>query len=186
MLFALTQVRSALNRGDKDFDGDLQLLMNMVDENDVELRTSLEKIAPHSKSGLLSGYGLKEEFQTVAGDAVAASLRGEDVSFSEKMSARMNDILKVEKDGEMVTGSETQKTVDKAEKLIETNQLEQAVKLLRSHLNDKELEPLRPWLRKAEAVLTSRSVKQMIEKAIDMNTGAGYLGGESLLKENHQ
>ncbi len=186
MLFALTQVRSALNRGDKDFDGDLQLLMNMVDENDVELRTSLEKIAPHSKSGLLSGYGLKEEFQTVAGDAVAASLRGEDVSFSEKMSARMNDILKVEKDGEMVTGSETQKTVDKAEKLIETNQLEQAVKLLKSHLNDKELEPLRPWLRKAEAVLTSRSVKQMIENAIDMNTGAGYLGGERLLKENHQ
>ncbi len=186
MLFALTQVRSALNRGDKDFDGDLQLLMNMVGEDDAQLRSSLEKIAPHSKSGLLSGYGLKEEFQTVAGDAVAASLRGEDVSFTEKMSARMNDILKVEKDGEMVSGSDTQKTVDKAEKLIEHNQLEEAVKLLKSHLNDKELAPIRPWLKRAEAVLTSRSVKQAIERAIELNTGAGYLGGEQLLKESRE
>ncbi|MGH1455923.1 MAG: COG4223 family protein [Alphaproteobacteria bacterium] len=184
MLFALTQVRSALNRQDKDFDGDLQLLMNMVDENDVELRGSLEKIAPHSKSGLLSGYGLKEELQTVAGDVVAASLSGEDVSFSEKMSAKMNDILQVEKDGELVSGSDAQKTVDQAQKLIERDRLAEALKLLKSHLNDKELAPLRPWLKRAEAVLTSQSVKQAIERAIELNTGKGYLGGEAVLKDS--
>ncbi len=184
MLFALTQVRSALNRKDKDFDGDLQLLMNMVDEDDVELRSSLDKIAPHSKSGLLSGYGLKEEFQTVAGDVVAASLKGEDVSFSEKMSAKMNSILKVEKDGEMVSGSDTQKTVDQAQKLIEGNRLEEALKLLKSHLNDAELKPLRPWIKRAEVVLTSQSVKQAIERAIGLNTGKGYLGGEAILKDS--
>lgn len=186
MLFALTQVRSALNRKDKDFDGDLQLLMNMVGDEDVELRSSLTKLAPHSKSGLLSAYGLKEEFQTVTGEVVAASLSGEDVSFTEKMSAKMNEILKVEKSGEMVSGSDTQKTVDQAQKLIEKNRLSDAMTLLKKRLNDKELKPLRPWLKRAEAVLASQSVQQAIERAIQLNTGKGYLGGEQLLKDGRE
>ncbi len=96
----------------------------------------------------------------------------------------MNDILQVEKDGELVSGSDAQKTVDQAQKLIERDRLAEALKLLKSHLNDKELAPLRPWLKRAEAVLTSQSVKQAIERAIELNTGKGYLGGEAVLKDS--
>ncbi len=131
MLLGLTQMRSSLNRGDEAFDGDLQLLMNMVDEDDVELRAALEKLAPHAKSGVLTPEGLSKEFRTVAGDVVAASLSGEDISLSERMSARVNDILKIEKDGELISGTDTQVTVDKTQKMVEEGQLDAAVKLLK-------------------------------------------------------
>lgn len=183
MLFALTQVRSALNRDEKDFDGDLQLLMNMVGEEDTTLKTSLQKIAPYSKSEILSFGGLKEEFQTVAGDTITASLRGEDVSFTEKMSAKMNEILQVEKDGELVSGTETQATLKKAEKMVESNNWEEALKLLKKQLKAKELEPLRPWIKQVEAALNKREVKKLIDQAIDLSTGSGYLGGSQLIEQ---
>ncbi len=78
-LFAMTQVRSALNRKDEAFDEDLSLLMNMVDEDDVDFRSSLEKLAPHSRAGVFSAGGLRQEYQTVAGEADAAYLRGVEV-----------------------------------------------------------------------------------------------------------
>lgn len=183
MLLAMSQVRSSLNRKEAAFDDDLELLMNMVGEDNTELRTALEKLAPHAKAGVLTPGGLKEEFQTAAGDAVAASLRGENVSFSEKMSARMNDILKIEKDGELVTGTDTQVKINKAEKLVEKGQIQQAVTYLKSALDAKELDPLRPWIDKAEAALTASKVERMITQAIELNTGRGLLGGSELLNE---
>lgn len=186
MLFALTQVRSSFNRGDDSFEGDLQLLKNMVGNDDQELSHAIDKLAPHSRSGLLSANGLRQELQSVTGEVVAASLSGEDVSFSDKMSAKMNDILKVEKSGEMVSGSEAQKTMDKADKLVAGNRIEDAVKLLKSRLNAKELDPIRPWIKHAEGVVAARTFQQAIERAIQFNTGAGYLGGEQLLNENFE
>ncbi|MGH1404838.1 MAG: COG4223 family protein [Alphaproteobacteria bacterium] len=183
MLFALTQVRSALNRKDDAFDGDLELLMGMVGEENVELRSSLEKLAPHSKSGVLSAEGLKSEFQSVAGDVVAASLRGEDVSFGEQMSARMNDILKVEKDGELVTGTETQATMNKAEQMVMEDKFSEATSYLKDQLSAGELAPLRPWMEKVEGVLASQQVKDAIEQAIDFSSGEGFLGGAQILTE---
>lgn len=183
MLLGLTQMRSSLNRGDEAFDSDLQLLMNMVDEDDVELRAALEKLAPHAKSGVLTPEGLSKEFRSVAGDVVAASLSGEDVSFSERMSARVNDILKVEKDGELVSGTDTQVTVDKSQKMIEKGQIDEAVKMLKSNLNAKELKPLKPWLDQVEGVLSAQKAQRAIEKAIEMNIGSGFLGGSQLLTE---
>lgn len=177
MLLAMTQVRSALNRGDDDFEGDLDLLKSMVGEEDVKLYNSIEKLAPHARSGILTPGGLKFEFQTVAGDAVAASLRGEDVSVSEKFSAKMNDILKVEKDGELITGTETQATLNEAENLITTDRWQEALDLLRRELRAKELEPLRPWMNEVEKLISSRRLDQMLAEAIEMNFGDGLLGG---------
>ncbi len=183
MLLAMTQVRSALNRDEKAFDNDLNLLMNMVGEDNTDLLTALEKLAPHSKSGILSANGLQKEFRTLAGDVVAASLSGEDVSFGEKASARFNDILEIEKDGELVTGTDTQAKVKKAEQMMQYGNIEEALAFLRKHLNDKELAPLKPWINKVEAFLNSRKVKVAIQKFIDAQAGAGLLGGKDVLKD---
>ncbi len=185
MLLALTQVRSALNRSEEAFDKDLALLMNMIDEDDVELRSALEKLSPHAKTGLLSPSGLQSEFRTLAGDVVAASLSGEDVSFSERAAARMNEILQIEKDGELITGTETQAKVKKADKMLQNGDLNGAVRYLKKSLNAKELKPLRPWLKEAEAVLTSYKVKKALEQAIELNIGSGYLGGSQLLNDSN-
>ena len=79
MLLAMTQIRGAFNRGDTSFDSDLKLLLNMVDEDNVELRAALEKLAPDAKSGVLTTNGISNEFRSLAGDVVAASLAGEEV-----------------------------------------------------------------------------------------------------------
>ncbi len=180
MLLAMTQVRSALNRPDTEFDSDLQLLFGMVDEDDVELRAAIEKLAPYSKEGVLTPAGLKNEFQGVAGEAVAASLRGEDVSVSDKLSAKFNELLKVEKDGELLTGTQTQATINTAENLVNENRFEDAVKVLKKNLHAKELEPLRPWIKKAEGMIASKKLGSMLEEAIEMNFGPGLLGGKVL------
>ncbi len=183
LLLAMTEVRGALNRSEEAFEGDLQLLMGLVGDENPDLNSALEKIAPHAKSGVLSAGGLRTEFQTVAGDVVAASLRGEEVSFSEKLSARFNDILKVEKEGELITGTETQVKVQKAQKLIEDNRWEDALAYLQKNLRAKELDPLKPWIKKVEASLSARDVQRALEKAIDLNFGDGLLGGSELLQE---
>ncbi len=183
MLLAMTQMRSALNRPDESFDSDLQLLMNMVDEDNVELKISLEKIAPFSRNGVLSAGGLRQELQSVAGDVVTASLRGEDVSFSEKLSARFNEILQVEKDGELLTGTETQATVKEAQEMFESNRWQEAMDYLRKNLKARELDPLRPWMKQVEAVLNARKVQSALEKAIELNFGEGLLGGSELLNK---
>ncbi len=183
MLLALTQVRSALNRNDAAFDNDLDLLMKMVGEDNADLKASLDKLSPHAKTGVLSAQGLQDEFRSLAGDVVAASLSGEDVSLSEKASARMNDILQLEKDGELITGTQTQAKVKKADKMMQDGNLSGAIKYLKKSLEAKELKPLRPWIKQAEAVLNSRKVKKAIEKAINLQAGSGYLGGSQLLNE---
>lgn len=193
MLLAMTQVRSALNRGDEDFEGDLTLLKNMIGDEQTPLYNSIDKLAPHARSGILTPGGLRLEFQTVAGDAVAASLRGEEVSVSEKLSAKMNDILQVEKDGELITGTETQATLNEAENMISGDRWQEALDLLRTKLRAKELEPLRPWIKEVEKLINSRKLDQMLAEAIELNFGEGLLGGakslksqEKLLKSNVQ
>ncbi len=183
MLLALTQVRSSLNRSDEAFDNDLALLMNMVGDDNPELKNSLEKLSPHAKTGLLSPSGLQSEFRTLAGEVVAASLSGEDVSFSEKASARMNDILQIEKDGELITGTKIQAKVKKADKMMQNGDLGGAVSYLKKSLSAKELKPLQPWIKQAEGVLDSAKLKKVIEQAIELNVGRGYLGGSQLLND---
>ncbi len=183
LLLAMTQVRSALNRNDGAFEGDLNLLMNMIGEDNVELRDSLERLAPHSKSGVLSASGLQKEFRSIAGDVVAASLQGEDVSFSDRASARMNDVLQIEKGGELITGTKTQNVVQKADKMIATENFNAALGYLNANLNSQELRPLASFINNLEASIISQKVKKEIEQAIDLHVGSGYLGGKQLLSE---
>lgn len=181
MLLAMTQVRSALNRPETAFNSDLGLLLNMLGDDNTALLAALEKLAPYSRDGVLTPAGVGKEFQSVAGEAVAASLRGEDVSVSEKLSAKFNELLQVEKDGELLTGTKTQETVNTVDKMVQKQNYKEAIKFLKKNLRSKELEPLRPWIRKAEALMASRRVNAMIEEAIELNFGSsGLLGGNVL------
>ncbi|MBI1301615.1 MAG: hypothetical protein GC137_08155 [Alphaproteobacteria bacterium] len=164
LLLTMSQVRSALNRDSEAFDEDLALLLNMISDDNQELRDALLKLAPHSKTGILTAKGLQDEFRTLAGEAVAASLKGENVTFSEKAAARLNQILQIEKDGELVTGTETQAKVKKAEGMINEGRFEEAMNFLKTQLKSKELEPLRPFIQKLEAFLASQKVQEALKK----------------------
>ncbi len=170
MLLAFSQVRDALNRGQTPFEEDLELLMNMVGDDNPELKEALEKLAPHADEGVLSTEGLSEEFRGLAGDIVIASLKGEDVSIQEKAKARLNEILQVEKEGELLTGTDTQATVARAENRLSSGDLQGAIAELQNLQGDAATAAM-PFMDKANAALQAQQAKKLITSFIRSNLG---------------
>ena len=167
MLLAMTQFRSTLNRDNAAFEGDFDVLMGLVGEEDVALRASLEKLAPHAEQGVLTPAGLKNEFKTIAGDAVVASLTGEDVSLGDRTKARMNDLFQVEKDGELITGTETQAVVAKADTHLEQGDLAAAIATVQT-LDGPAATSMSGWLKKAQATLAAQNAQSVLTKTINL------------------
>ncbi len=177
MLLTMTQLRSSVNRDNTSFDDDLNIMMNLVDEDNLELRAALERLSPQAKSGVLTPAGLNAEFKTLAGDAVASSLQGEDVPVSERAKARFNELFKVEKDGELITGTDTQTKIDKAQKQLESGDIESAVVTV-DRLDEPARSKMAGWLKKADATISAQNISEMIGRMINTKIyGVSGLGG---------
>lgn len=168
MLLGMTQVRSALDRGETPFEEDLQLLVNMVDDEDTDLHAALEKLAPKAKEGVLTKEGLSKEFKGLAGEIVVASLKGEDISVKEKAIARFNDVMQVEKNGELVTGTDTQATVARADSMLSEGNIQGAFFELQSLEGDAATKAI-PFMDQLQTTLQAQQVKNMISHYIRMN-----------------
>ena len=84
VLLAFSQFRQSLNRNGQAFNDDLQVLKVLVGNSDPELNAAIDRLAPYSAQGILTPNGLTNEFKTIAGEAVVASIKGEDVAFGER------------------------------------------------------------------------------------------------------
>lgn len=172
MLVAFTRLREALNRGNTPFEDDLQLLLNLAGDENPELKESLLRLAPHAKSGVLTPSGLSGELRGLAGDIVAASLSGEEVSFEERARARLNEVLRIEKKGELVTGTDTQARIARAEALLEKGEVQAAVGELQG-LEGQAAETAQPLLGQAEAVMMAEKVKALISQLTQTRLSTG-------------
>jgi hypothetical protein len=103
----------------------------------------------------------------MAGEAVVSSLKGEDVDFKDKATARMNELFSVEKDGEMVTGTETQTSLATVQKHLEAGELEAAIGAAEG-LEGPAAETLAPWLEEAKATSAAQDVSKILGYNIDM------------------
>lgn len=177
LLLGMTQFRSSLGRDNEAFDDDLQVLLGLVGEDNPELKMSLERLAPYSEQGVLTPAGLSEEFKTMAGDAVVASLKGENVDVTERAKARMNEVFQVEKDGALVTGTDTQATLNSAENLLAEGNLEGAILEVQS-LQGPAAEATKPWLTKAQATLMAQRAKHTLEELMASVQGGGMVYNE--------
>ncbi len=174
LLLGLSQFRSALNRDGQPFGDDLALLMRLVDPENAPLLESLERLSPHAEAGVLTPSGLSEELRSLTGDIVVSSLKGEDVSIKEKAKARLNDVLQVEKDGELVTGTQTQAAISKTQSLLEAGDLEGAIASIKT-LDGNAASAALPWLEKANGALIAQRVQRMLTQSMQ-GTG-GSIGG---------
>lgn len=174
ILLGFSQFRSALNRDNKAFDSDLQLLSNLIGQDNPELQTAIQQLAPHAQNGVLSSSGLSNEFRSIAGDAVIASLNGQDISIQERAQARMNSLLTVEKNGEMVSGTPTQQTVSKAQKMLDSGDIQGAINTLQS-LDGQAAQTTAPFIEQAQATLLAQQVEQMMGSSLNLN-GLSALG----------
>ncbi|MCB9983927.1 MAG: uroporphyrinogen-III synthase [Rhodospirillales bacterium] len=193
MLLAMTQFRSSLNRDNAEFENDFSVLMGLVGEDDVELRGALEKLAPHAQSGVLTPAGVTSEFKALAGDAVMASLQGEDVSLGERAKARMNEVLQVEKDGELISGTETQAKLAKADALLEEGNIEEAIATVET-LDGPAGLYMAEWVEKANVTLMAQKFKAMLQQNVSRAahgnpggiTAGSVIPGRSTLIQNEE
>lgn len=179
LLLGMTQFRSTLNRDNAAFESDLAVLQQLIGAEDSGLNDALLRLAPHAQSGVLTPGGLTNEFRTLAGDAVVASLQGDDVSLQERTQARLNELFAVEKDGELITGTDTQATLVRAEKLLEAGDVQAAIENVQA-LDGEAASVLQPWLAQAELTMAAQKVRELLAQGIESSAygaGAANVGG---------
>jgi hypothetical protein len=172
MLMAFSNLRGALSRDRNAFKQDLSLMKKLVGDDNKELNKAINRLAPEAKDGVLTPSGLSREFRSLAGEIVAASLQGKDVSITEKARARMSEILTVKKDGKNVTGTREQKLVDKARTKLDKGNVEGAIQTLRQ-LDGRAAKKARPFIDKAQATALANQVKQMLSRKVMQQLGNG-------------
>lgn len=162
LLVGFTKLRESLNRGSTPFEKDLDLLLNLVGDDNPELKQSLLRLAPHAKEGVLTPSGLSDQLRGLAGDVVAASLSGEDVSFEERAKARLNEVLQIEKKGELVTGTGTQAKVAKAQTALDSGDIPGAIAELQG-LEGAAAQTVLPLIEQAQATALAAQVRSAID-----------------------
>ena len=165
MLIGLSQLRHSLSRSNDSFDNDLVLLKKTVPADNPELLAAIDRLAPQAKYGVLTPQGLSQEFRGITGEIVSASLSGQDVSLQEKAKARMANVCKVEKNGERISGTETQIAIAAAQKQLDTGNVQGAVDILNT-LKGPERQQTQPFLDKAQATLMAGNLQTTISQNV--------------------
>ncbi|HOO50283.1 MAG TPA: mitofilin family membrane protein [Alphaproteobacteria bacterium] len=161
MLIGMAQMRDSLARDHASFDQDLMILKSTLAKDDPELSAAIDRLAPKAKAGVLTPQGLSTEFRSLTGEIVAASLSGENVSIEEKAMARFGNLVTVEKDGEQISGTDTQIKVAQAQKLLDEGDVEGAIALLQQ-LEGPAAQKTQPFIDQAQATMMARQVQQML------------------------
>lgn len=181
LLIAFSQLRDSLNRN-VPFEDDVVLLQKLVGDEDPELQAALQRLTPQAeKGGVLTPQGLSKEFRGYAGDIVFSSLKGEEVSAADKAKARITQVLNVKKDGELLGGTPTQKTVARAQEQLDANDIQGAIATLQT-LDGPAKAQAAPFIQQAEAALLADQIQNMLRQMIvanvgsNMNTATGSAG----------
>ncbi len=175
MLIAMAQLRHSLMRNNDSFDEDLALLKKTISADDVNLLAAIDRLAPQAKYGVLTPQGLSQQFRGLTGEVVSASLTGQDVSIGEKAKARLADVFLVEKNGQRVSGTETQIAVAAAQKELDAGNIQGAVDILNT-LNGPAAEKTRPFVEQAQATLLAGNLQGMLTQNLVQNIKSGVAG----------
>lgn len=160
MLLALTQFRTSLHRS-APFEEDLAMMRSMVGQDDPELQAAIDRLAPQASKGVLTPQGLSGQLKGLTGDIVVSSIKGEDVSIREKAAARMNEVFQVQKNGELVTGTDTQAKIARAQKLLDEGKVDEAVTELQT-LQGPALQTAQPLIDQAMMTSLAQQVSSML------------------------
>lgn len=171
MLIGLSQLRQSLARDNDSFDTDLALLKKTAAKDDPQLQEAIDRLAPQAKLGILTPQGLSREFRGLAGDIVSASLSGEDVSLQDRVKARLNDVMVVEKNGEQISGTPTQHAITDAQKKLDKGDVQGAIATLQT-LQGPAADKVQPFISKAQTTVLATQVQQ----ALGQNTLKQLMG----------
>lgn len=161
MLLAMAQLRESLMRDNNSFDTDLDILKMTVGKDNPELLAAIDRLAPQAKKGVLTPQGLSNEFRGLAGEVVAASLTGQDVALEDKLKARLNDVMIVEKNGQQISGTPTQQAINEAQKKLDQGDVAGAVTILKT-LDGPAADKAGPFIDQAQATLAAQQLQALV------------------------
>lgn len=182
MLVTMMQLRDSLNRGNVPFEKDLQTLRGMVGNDNPELTAALDRIAPSAKEGVLSPGGLSKEFRTLAGEALSATLSGEDLSVTDRAQERFGEVFRIEKGGQSITGSQKAQIIEETKRKIQLGTYDEAIKYIQSLIDSEQFAPLRPWLKEVRSVLSK--LFTVLDRAEKELLAGNYGGALRILFDN--
>ena len=168
MLMGLAQLRGTLGRDNASFEKDLALMQKLVGSDDEQLNAAIQSLAPQAKYGVLTVGGLSKQLKGLGGDIVSASLQGEDVSWQEKAKARFNNVMKVEKDGELITGTETQERIEAAQYYLNNGDVESAYIIL-NELNGPARITADSFIKELRKTAMAEQVEEMLTGKVMQN-----------------
>lgn len=169
-MFSLVQIQDALSRDGQPFSDQLALLGNMIGGESPELQNSLKSVAEDAKRGVTTPPTLAKEFEGLEDEVLDSSLKGDEASLAEQAQAQFNSLLQVEKDGELLTGTDTQAKLSRAKKLMAKGDLKGA-KAVIDTLSEKEREPLRDWIEKTEATIRVQEFEASLDLGLSSLLG---------------
>lgn len=176
LLLAMNQFRSALGRDQQPFDQDLQLLATLTAGEDPALQEAFNKLAPQAQTGVLTPQGLSRELKTLAGDAVVASLRGENLSMGDQLKAQLSSVFQMQKAGRDVlspaAGANTQQVLDQAQTHLTQGDVQGALALVQG-LEGPAAQTLAPWINRAQATLNARQLGTFLGQSLTRQVRGG-------------
>ncbi|MFA7461528.1 MAG: hypothetical protein WCY59_00100, partial [Anaerovoracaceae bacterium] len=95
--------------------------------------------------------------------------------------ARLTQILNVKKDGELVGGTDTQKTVARAQEQLDNNDIQGAIATLQA-LDGDAKEKAQPLIEQAQATVLAEQIQNMLRQMIvaSVGTDIGTAAGQGL------
>lgn len=175
LLIGLSQFRDSMNRSGP-FANDLALLQTMMGERDPELNQAIAQLAPYAEKGVLSPQGLSEELKTLTGEIAVASMTGQDLSVQDRAMARFQEILKIQKDGQPVMGTDAQARVARAQLLLDAGDVSGAIAELES-LDGPAREKAQPVIDQAQVTAMAQKVQGMLTNNVMGQIKSGLSGG---------
>ena len=172
MLMAMSQMRSSLQRDNDSFDEDLALLKRTLPTDDPKLTAAIDRLAPQAKYGVLTPSGLSQQLKGMTGDIVSASLSDQDVTLKEKAKARLSDVFLLEKNGQRVSGTETQIAIAAAQKELDMGNVQAAMDILQT-LKGPAAQKTQPFMQQAEATVLAGNVQALLSQNIVQHLKAG-------------
>lgn len=170
VMLSLSQLKDSLSQDGKPFDQDLGLLKNMVGGDNPELAKAIEEAEPKAKQGVFSPSTLASMFDSMSGKVVEASLEDEDATLGEQAKAKLNSLVQVEKDGELLTGTSTQATLNKAKRLLAQGDVRGARAVIDT-LPEGEKSQLQDWMSKADATIQVQDLSAVLDSNLSSIIG---------------
>ncbi len=168
------QLRAALERGTPVVD-DLALLQKMLGSKDPELSDVVSQLLPSASQGVTAPQALSDQFKDLSAQIVQASLQGQDVSVVDKAKAGLGSVLQVRKDGNLISGTDTQAKLDHVQQLLKSGDIGSAISELQA-LPNGAVKTAQPFIDKAQATLLLQRVVAILSQRVSQQTGGAVKG----------